>query len=447
MADFPKRLLEDISGFPTLGPAEAIAQERMLAVIRKHFAAAGYAPLETPLVERPEVLAAKNEGEIANQIYGLRLLNPEEGASDEKDLALRFDHTVPLARYVATHARELPFPFRRSAIGKVLRGERAKDGRYREFLQADIDAVGHGALSLLHDAEMVAVIAGIFAELDFGPFTVRINNRKVLAAIIRHMGGEDAAMPELMRAIDRLEKAGKEKTALALVAHGMQQERAKELLEFLPAKRSAVETLAFLEGAGLDDEGKEGLAELKEVIKGVESMGVPPERYTIDLSIARGLSYYTGSVFETALDEHPDLGSIASGGRYDGLASAYTKEAYPGVGISIGVSRLLARLIKAGIVEAKAQTPAKVLVTTAERERLAEYLNYAKELRAAGVAAEIYLEEKPLDKQLAFANKKGFPYALIAMQEHFAKGVVVLRDLATGEQKELPPAELARALG
>jgi histidyl-tRNA synthetase len=293
---------------------------------------------------------------------------------------------------------------------------------------------------------MVAVIAGIFAELDFGPFTVRINNRKVLAAIIRHMGGSDDAMPGLMRAIDRLEKVGKEKTALALVAHGMQQERAKELLDFLPAKRTAEETLSFLEGAGLDNEGKEGLAELKEVIKGLEAMGVPPERYTIDLSIARGLSYYTGSVFETALDEHSDLGSIASGGRYEHLASAYTKEEYPGVGISIGVSRLLARLIKAGLVEAKAQTPAKVLVTTAERERLAEYLNYAKELRAAGIASEIYLEEKSLDKQLAFANKKGFSYALIAMREHFAKGVVILRNLSTGDQQELSPAELAKAL-
>jgi histidyl-tRNA synthetase len=444
MSDFPKRLLEDVSGFPTLGPAEAIAEERLLAVIRKHFEAAGYAPLETPLVERPEVLTAKNEGEIASQIYGLRLLNPEEGASDEKDLALRFDHTVPRARYIATHARKLAFPFRRSAIGKVFRGERAKEGRYREFLQADIDAVGHGALSPLHDAEMVAIIAGIFAELDFGPFTVRINNRKVLAALIRHMGGTEDAMPELMRAIDRLEKAGKEKVALALVAHGMQQERARELLDFLPAKRSAEESLTFLESAGLDAEGSEGLGELTEVIRGLEAMGVPPERYTIDLSIARGLSYYTGSVFETQLDEHPDLGSVASGGRYAHLASAYTKESYPGVGISIGVSRLLARLIKAGIMEAKAETPAQVLVTTAERDHLAEYLNYAKELRTAGIACEIYLEEKPFDKQLAFADKKGFPFALIAMKEHFDRGIVILRNLSSGEQQELSPAALAK---
>ncbi|MGH7175692.1 MAG: histidine--tRNA ligase [Minisyncoccia bacterium] len=444
MSDFPKRLLEDISGFPTFGPAEALAEEHMLGVIRKHFARAGYAPLETPLVERPEVLSAKGDGEIATQIYGLRLLNPAEGEGDEKDLALRFDHTIPLARYIATHTRELAFPFRRSAIGKVVRGERAKDGRYREFLQADIDAIGHGELSPLHDAEMVALIAGIFAELDFGPFTVRINNRKVLAAIIRHMGGAEETVPEIMRALDRLDKVGVEKTCAALVAHGMKEDGAKQMLEFLSTARSVPETLAFLSSAGLDAEGAHGLAELNQVIAGIEALGVPPERYTIDLAIARGLSYYTGSVFETRLDEHPDLGSIASGGRYDDLTSAFAKEKYPGVGISIGVTRLLLRLIKAGLLEARVETPARVLVTSAERDRLADYLNYAKELRAAGINAEIYLEDKSLDKQLAFADKKGFPFALIALREHFDRGTLILRNLGTGEQKEIPPADLTR---
>ena len=441
MAEVSKQLLEDISGFPTLTPGEALAQNRLLDVIRRHYERAGYAPLETPLVERPEILSAKSEGEITTQIYGLRLLNPEEGADDAKDLALRFDHTIPLARYIATHSREIAFPFRRSAIGKVLRGERAKDGRYREFMQADIDAVGAGELSPLHDAEMVAVIAEIFSELGVGPFTIRINNRKVLASIIRHMGGSEESIPALMRVIDHLEKVGKEKTAAALAAIGMKDESANQMLDFLLAKRSPEETLAALEQT--ETSGRE---ELAEVIKGIEALGVPPERYTIDLSIARGFDYYTGSVFETILDNHPDLGSVASGGRYDDLASAFSSEKYPGVGISIGVTRLLLRLIKAGLIKTDIQTPARVLITTAEPGALATYLNYAKELRAAGVNAELYLEDKPLDKQLAFADKKGFPFALIAKREHLDKQVIILRDLKTGDQKELSATETTVAL-
>jgi len=439
MADIAKQLLEDISGFPTLSPGETIAQNRLLDVIRRHYERTGYAPLETPLVERPEVLSAKSEGEITTQIYGLRLLNPEEGADDAKELALRFDHTIPLARYIATHSREIAFPFRRSAIGKVLRGERAKDGRYREFLQADIDVVGAGELSPLHDAEMVAVIAGIFTELSIGAFTIRINNRKVLAAIIRHMSENEDLIAPSMRIIDRLEKVGEEKTLAALTELGFKESNARMMLDMLIAKRSIAETIALLEQSL---PGEAGVEELKAVLEGIEALGVPEENYAIDLSIARGFDYYTGSVFETRLDAHPDLGSIASGGRYDDLASAFAKDKYPGVGISIGVTRLLLRLIKAGLINAEAQTPARVLITTAERDALPTYLNYAKELRAAGVSAELYLEDKPLDKQLAYADKKGFPFALIAKREHLDKQIVILRNLATGDQKELSAADL-----
>ncbi len=446
MTDFPKRLLENISGFPDLSPQEAIALEKMLELIRVRFARAGYSPLETPLVERPEVLAAKAEGEITTQIYGLRLLNPAEGASDEKDLALRYDHTVPLARYVAAHSRDLAFPFRRYAIGKVLRGERAKEGRYREFIQADIDAIGDEELSPLHDAEMVAVIADIFSALDIGPFTIRINNRKVLAGLLRAHGIAAENVAKAMRCIDRLEKVGEEETGGALSELGMDAAATARLFGVLLAKRTPEETIAELKSAKLDAESAVGIAELEQVITGVSALGVSPEHYTIDLAIARGLDYYTGTVYETRLDEHPDLGSIASGGRYDDLAGTFTNHRYPGVGISIGVTRLLIRLIKAGLIDASAATMASVLVTSAERAAMSTYLQYAARLRAAGIGAEIYLADKALDKQLHFADRKGFPLALIAKQENLDASMVIVRNLKSGEQQEVPSADFVSTI-
>jgi histidyl-tRNA synthetase len=447
MADFPKQLLASPSGFPDFSPEESIALTRMLDIIRARFARAGYSPLITSLVERPEVLAAKSGGEITTQIYGLRLLNPVEGASDEKDLALRYDHTIPLARYVATHARELAFPYRRYAIGPVLRGERAKEGRYREFIQADIDAVGDGELSLLHDAEMVAIIADIFSALEVGAFTIRINNRKVLAALLRASGASEATVPAAMRALDHIEKVGTEKTLAALSAIGLAEASAQELLDSLTSLGASEEVFAYLENAQLDAEGEAGVAELKAVVAGIEALGVPPERYAIDLAIARGLDYYTGTVYETRLDAHPDLGSIASGGRYEDLAGAFTSQKYPGVGISIGVTRLLSRLIRAGLVDASASTTAQVLITTAEQGAMSTYLQYAAQLRAAGVSAEIYLADKALDKQLHFADRKGFPLALIAKQENLDAETVVIRDLKTGEQQVVAASDLVATVG
>ncbi len=446
MADFPKQLLENASGFPDLGPEEAIALEKMLTLIRARFARAGYTPLETPLVERPEILSAKAEGEITTQVYGLRLLNPAEGASDEKDLALRYDHTIPLARYVATHARELAFPYRRYAIGKVLRGERAKEGRYREFIQADIDVVGDGALSPLHDAEMIAVIADIFSALDIGAFIVRINNRKVLAALLRAAGAPSEQVPAMMRAIDHLEKVGGAKTKIALAELGLAEAAAEELLKSFTALATHEEVLAYLQGAQLDAEGEEGVAELMKVLTGVEALGVPPEYYAIDLSIARGLDYYTGTVYETRLRAYPDLGSIASGGRYEDLAGAFTNQKYPGVGISIGVTRLLKGLIKAELMDASAATTASVLVTTAEPLEMPTYLRYASMLRANGIDTEIYLAEKALDKQLHFADRKGFPLALIAKQENILAGTVIIRNLKSGAQQEVAASDVVSTI-
>jgi histidyl-tRNA synthetase len=447
MADFPKQLLASPSGFPDLGPAEAIAQARLLDTIRRHYELAGFSPIETPLVERPEILFAKVEGEIKTEVYGLRLLHAAEGADDTKELALRYDLTVPLARFIATHYREVAFPFRRYAIGPVFRGERAKEGRYRQFIQADIDVIGDGELAQAHDAEIVAVITKLFTELNIGGFTIRINNRKVLAGLIRGAGlSEDGAIAQAMRIIDRLEKVGRAEIIAALIKIGMEDSRAQALVEALTAKRSTAETLAHLAGQELDSGYQEGVAELEEMVRAIRALGVPEERFRLDLSIARGLDYYTGTVYETTLDDHPELGSIASGGRYADLAGSFIDRPLPGVGISIGVSRLLYRLIKLGLIEASASTTTQVLVTTAERSSLDTYLHYAAALREAGIPCEIYLAEKALDKQLSFADRKGFLLAVIAKQENLAAGTLVIRNLKSGEQQEIVASDLVSTI-
>ncbi|MCI0597700.1 histidine--tRNA ligase [Candidatus Parcubacteria bacterium] len=448
MAKFPKQLLESPSGFPELTPKEAIAQMWMLDVIRKHFELAGYSPIETPLVERTEVVSAKSEGEIKNQVYGLRLLNPaEDSPSDTKDLALRFDHTVPLARFIAAHYRELSYPFRRYVIGSVFRGERPKEGRYRQFIQADIDAIGDGTLDVLHDAEMVAVINGVFSELALGNFSVRIGNRKVLQGLLESLGAPPEHFSKALGVLDRLEKIGRGEVAQELASLGISKPSAESLLDLLTSSRSTDEVLAALKEEHLNNMFEEGVSELEEVVRGVRALSVPENRFVIDLSIARGLEYYTGTVFETRLSGHEDLGSIASGGRYDDLGSTFAGRNLPGVGISIGVTRLLLRLIKAGLVETDESTIAKVLVTTAEGlEHADDYLKYAAALRAAGIPCEVYLADRPLDKQLAFANKRGFTIAVIAKAPNLKNDTVIIRNLVSGDQQEVSTSDLVSSI-
>ncbi len=445
MSNFPKRLLQNPSGFPDLGPGEAIALRRMLDVIRTQYERAGYVPIETPLVERPEILAAKAEGEIRAQVYGLRLMNPAPDAPDDaKDLALRFDQTVPLARFVAANYGVLSFPFRRYVIGPVFRGERPKDGRYRQFIQADIDAIGDGSLDLLHDAEMVSVISGIFTELAIGPFTVRIGNRKVLQGLLQSAGVPEEKVSAASSVIDRLEKIGHGRVVEMLADMGIKEEGARDLIALLTGTGSTDETLTTLKSLDHGPLFADGVVELEKVVAGIRQLGVPEERFRVDISIARGLDYYTGTVYETRFDAYPDLGSIASGGRYDDLASTFTDRSLPGVGISIGVTRLLLRLIKAGLVKATATTIAPVIVTTAEglEEHAGTYLAQAGRLRAAGIAAEVYLVARHLGKQLQFADRRGFTIAVIARAENIANGTVVIRNLKTGDQCEVLDALL-----
>lgn len=440
MSDFPKNLLQSPSGFPELLPNEAIAQQRMLDVIRKHYERAGFVPIETPLVEREEVMTAKSEGEISTQMYGLRLMNPaKDSPTDSKDLVLRFDHTVPLARYVAAHQREITFPFRRYAIGPVFRGERPREGRYRQFIQADIDMIGDGILDTYHDAEVLAVIANIFTELAIGDFTIRIGNRKVLQGLLSGTGINDTAIAEALLVIDRIEKVSREDTLHALTNCGMSMEAAERTLTLLTDVRSTDEQLASLSGEDLGTQFASGVEELKTIVLGLRALGISDRHFTVDLSIARGLAYYTGNVFETRLDNHADIGSIASGGRYENLAGSFIDKQLPGVGVSIGVSRVLPRLIKTGLINAEASTIAPVVITTAMP--LAShgdlYLKQAALLRAAGIATEVYLTDRALGKELEYANKRGFLVALITGEQEIEKDTIIVRDLTSGNQVEI----------
>lgn len=444
MSKFPHQLLKSPSGFPDLGPAAAIAQRHMLDVIKRHYELAGYVPIETPLVERPQVLFAKAEGEIKNQVYGLRRLNiAADEVDDTKELALRFDQTVPLARFVAANHGTLAFPFRRYVIGPVFRGERPKDGRYRQFTQADIDVIGDGTLSILHDAEMVSVIYGIFTELAIGSFTVRIGNRKVLQGLLEAVG---VTSPELVTkasgAIDRLDKIGREAVVMLLQELGIVESDARDLLALLTETRLTDETLALLKEKQFNALFDEGVQELVDVVAAVRSLGVPEDCFRVDISIARGLEYYTGTVYETQLNAYPDLGSIASGGRYDNLTGVFADRNLPGVGISIGVTRLLLRLIKVGLLPAIATTIAPVLVATPAGLQESAYLEYARRLRAAGIPTEIYFTERSLGKQMQFADRRGFTVVVIARAEQIASGEVTVRNLKTGKEETCPKSLL-----
>ncbi len=444
--NFEKQLLINPSGFPDMPPKYAIALRWMLDVIRKNYELSGFSPIETPLVERVEVLTAKAGAEIKTQIYGLRLMNPGEGADDSKDVGLRFDQTVPLARFVAANQQNLLFPFRRYVIGPVFRGETPKNGRYRQFIQADIDAIGDGSLHILHDAEIVGVIARVFNELNIGSFTIRIGHRKVLQGLLRSVGVNDDVIKAASNSIDKLEKIGRVRVIELLAKLGITEDNSEKLLTILTDTRSVDEVLASLRSFSFNEEYCEGIQELEQVIAGVRALGVSEDSFKVDISIARGLDYYTGTVYETRFNKYPDLGSIASGGRYENLASTYTDKNYPGVGISIGVTRLLLRLIEAGLVNADKSTVAPVIVmTSAGLEKSANNCNqFAKVLRDAGIGTEVYLADRNLGKQMNFANKRGFSVAVIVREDNLTSNTVAVRNLGTGEQVDVPVNDMLK---
>lgn len=414
-----------LPGFMELLPKDQILFNKIKETIQRNYEKFGFLPIDTPVIEKSEVLLAKAGGETEKQIYRF-----EKG---KNDLSLRFDLTVPLARYVAKHQSDLTFPFKRYHIGKVYRGEKAQRGRYREFYQCDIDIIGNEKLSFANDAEMPAVIYATFKELDFGKFTVRINNRKILNGIYDEYEIESKA--EVMRVIDKLEKIGKEKVEVELIKLGVSEEVVGKLLEFIMIKGTNNEILGKLKALNIKNElFNEGLEELRNVVKYIRAFGVEEDYFVIDLTIARGLDYYTGTVYETTLDEYPKIGSVCSGGRYENLAEYYTKSKLPGVGISIGLTRLFYQLQQAELVKSEETVKTKALIVTFDDRDLEYGVNVSNKLREAGIINQVYFETKKINKKFDYANKLNVPYVIIIGDNEVKTNTVAVKCMQTGDQ-------------
>ncbi|NLW40970.1 MAG: histidine--tRNA ligase [Tissierellia bacterium] len=421
-----------LAGFMELIPSDQILFNKMMDTIRENYERFGFLPIDTPVIEKAEVLLAKGGGETEQQIYRF--------TKGDSDLALRFDLTVPLARYVAQHFSELTFPFRRYHIGKVYRGEKAQRGRFREFYQCDIDIIGNGSLGIINDAEIPSIIYSTFKDLGFDSFTIKINNRKVLNGFFQWLGIKDSV--ETLRAIDKLEKIGLEGVVKELEKLGLDSTTIEKIMEFIQIKGSNEEKIESLKKLSVENEVfKKGVEELELVNHYVELFGVPKDNYSIDLTIARGLDYYTGTVYETFLDDYPQIGSICSGGRYDNLAEYYTNQKLPGVGISIGLTRLFYQLMEAKLIEAEESSLTKVIIIPMENclEKAVE-IGYI--LRENKINTQIYLEKAKMGKKFGYADKLNIPYVIIIGEEELKENKYTLRDMKTGEQFMLTLEEI-----
>ena len=423
-----------LSGFMELLPQPQQQMERMMDILRRTYSLYGFTPLDTPVIEASEVLLAKGGGETEKQIYRFQ--------KGDADLALRFDLTVPLAKYVALHYNDLSFPFRRYQIGKVYRGERAQRGRFREFYQADIDIIGDGKLDITNEAEIPAIIYQTFTSLGLKRFQIRVNNRKILNGFYAMLGLTEQS-GNIMRTVDKLDKIGAEKVRTLLVDEcGVSADSADEILQFIAITGGNEQVLAALESyRGRNEVFDEGLDQLNTVVKYLSAFGVPAENFAVDLTIARGLDYYTGTVYETTLLDHPEIGSVCSGGRYDNLAEYYTDRQLPGVGISIGLTRLFYVLGEQGLLNPDLPTaPADVLILPMTAE-LSPAVTLATRLRAAGVRTQLYTEQKKFKAKMSYADKLGVPYVVFLGDDEIAGNVVACKDMTSGEQTTLPFAE------
>ena len=419
-----------LSGFMELLPAPQQQMERMMEILRTTYARYGFTPLDTPVIEASEVLLAKGGGETEKQIYRF--------SKGDADLALRFDLTVPLAKYVALHYNDLSFPFRRFQIGKVYRGERAQRGRFREFYQADIDVIGDGKLDIINEAEIPAIIYETFTALGLQRFQIRVNNRKILNGFYA-MQGLSEKSGEIMRTVDKLDKIGAEKVRVCLMDDcGLTGAQAEEILTFIAIRGTNEEVLSALRGyEGRNGVFDEGLRELHTVVKYLSAFGVPAANFAVDLTIARGLDYYTGTVYETTLLDHPEIGSVCSGGRYDNLAAYYTDRQLPGVGISIGLTRLFYVLGEQGMLNPDLPTaPADVLILPMTDE-LAPAIALATKLRQGGIRTQLYTEAKKFKAKMNYADKLTIPYVLFLGEDEIAQGIVTCKDMVSGEQTKL----------
>ena len=424
-----------LSGFMELLPGPQTQLEAMMEILRRTYSLYGFTPLDTPAIEAADVLLAKGGGETEKQIYRFQ--------KGDSDLALRFDLTVPLAKYVALHYGELSFPFRRYQIGKVYRGERAQRGRFREFYQADIDVIGDGKLDISNEAEIPSIIYKTFSQMGLRRFQIRVNNRKILNGFYAMLGLSEQS-GDIMRTVDKLDKIGAEKVRTLLVEEcGLAEERADEILRFIAIRGTNAEVLTALEGYRSRNEVFDlGLDELTAVVKYLGAFGVPEENFAVDLTIARGLDYYTGTVYETTLLDHPEIGSVCSGGRYDNLAEYYTDRALPGVGISIGLTRLFYVLGEQGMLNpARNTAPADVLVLPMTDD-LTQAVRTATLLRDAGIRTQLYCEQKKFKAKIQYADKLSIPYVLFLGEDEINSKTASVKCLATGEQTSVSIAEL-----
>ena len=419
-----------LSGFMELLPAPQQQMERMMEILRTTYSRYGFTPLDTPAIEASEVLLAKGGGETEKQIYRFQ--------KGDADLSLRFDLTVPLAKYVALHYNELSFPFRRYQIGKVYRGERAQRGRFREFYQADIDIIGDGKLDITNEAEIPSIIYQTFTSLGLTRFQIRVNNRKILNGFYAMLGLTEQS-GDIMRTVDKLDKIGAGKVRTCLTEDvGLTAEQADEIMRFISitgSNRQVLDALAVYQGR--HELFDQGLEELNTVTRYLSAFGVPEENFAVDLTIARGLDYYTGTVYETTLLDHPEIGSVCSGGRYDNLAEYYTDRQLPGVGISIGLTRLFYVLGEQGLLNPQLPTaPADVLILPMTQD-LTPAIRLATRLRSAGVRTQLYTEQKKFKAKMNYADKLGVPYVVFLGDDEIAAGQVACKDMTSGEQTKL----------
>ena len=423
-----------LSGFMELLPQKQQKLEKMMQILRETYACYGFAPLDTPAIEDAQILLAKGGGETEKQIYRFQ--------KGDSDLALRFDLTVPLAKYVALHYNDLAFPFRRYQISKVYRGERAQRGRFREFYQADIDIIGDGKLDTLNEAEIPAIIYQIFRRFGLTRFQIRVNNRKILNGFYAMLGLSEKS-GDIMRTVDKLDKIGAEKTKEILLSDcGVTEEQATQIMDFMAINGTNEYNLLRLEEfAGKNEVFDLGLQELKTVVNNLAAFGVPEENFAVDLTIARGLDYYTGTVYETTLLDHPQIGSVCSGGRYDNLAGYYIDKELPGVGISIGLTRLFYVLDEQGLLNPQLPSaPADVLVLPMTQDP-APAIALSQQLRSSGIRVQLYAEQKKFKQKMSYADKLGVPYAVLLGEDEIAAGKCSVKDMRTGQQVTVSHAE------
>lgn len=423
-----------LPGFMELLPEEQLEFNRIKQIISTEYQKFGFTPLDTPVIERSETLLAKAGGETEKQIYRFK--------KGDNDLSLRFDLTVPLARYVAQHFSDLTFPFKRCHIDKVYRGESPQKGRFREFYQCDIDVIGHNELSLNYDAEIPGVIYSIFSKLNFGKFTIKVNNRKVLTGIMEHLELSDITA-DVLRIIDKIDKISRDEFIAELEKINLNKDQIDSLMSFIGIRGNSVDVVKALRDLDITNQTFNiGIDELEKVTDLMKLMGISEDYFAIDLSIARGLDYYTGTIYETNLDEYPKIGSVCSGGRYDNLASFYTKEKLPGVGISIGLTRLFYQLNEAGVITNNQKTVANILVMPLTDDQIKTSIEVVNSIRESGVNADILLQEMSMKKKFKYADKKGVKYVVVIGEEEVESGLLTVQDMITGDKNKVTISEM-----